>query len=128
MAKQDSLRAGLVGMAGGLTIGLLSVALAGLGFLLVGALIVGAAFNRPRLASVGGTMLGLGLGYLFLFGLAASRCAASACEGRDPTPWAWIDVMLLGVGVVASVAAWRTSRATARRAPARWSRGSRGWR
>jgi hypothetical protein len=86
VAKHDNVRAGLVGIVGGLTIGLLAVALAGLGFLLVGALIVGAAFNRPRLASVGGTMLGLGFGCLFLFGLAASRCATAACEGPDPTP------------------------------------------
>jgi hypothetical protein len=108
----DHLRAWLVGFVGGLTVGLLAVALATLGFLLVAALIVGAAFNRPRLPSVAGTMLGLGFGYLVLFGLAASRCAASACERPDPTPWVWIDVVLLSVGVITTLAAWRMSRAT----------------
>jgi hypothetical protein len=114
LATHDDLHAWLVGIVGGLTIGLLALALATVGFLLVAALIAGAALNRPRLASVGGTTLGLGFGYLFLFGLAASRCAAPACVGPDPTPWVWIDVVLLSIGVIVSLVAWRMSRATAR--------------
>jgi hypothetical protein len=67
--------------------------------------------NRPRLASLGGTLLGLGIGYLFLFGLAASRCEAPSCEPPDATPWLAIDGAFLAAGIIVSLAAWRASQA-----------------
>jgi hypothetical protein len=109
--RRGGLRAWLVGITAGLAVGLLAIALAGLGVLLVAALVVGATISRPRLASLGGTLLGLGIGYLFLFGMAASRCESLSCSGPDPTPWVAIDAALLGAGLIASLGTLRASRA-----------------
>ena len=119
-------RAWLVGITAGMVVGLLALGLAALGALLVIALVVGAAINRPHLASVGGTLVGLGIGYLYFLNLAIARCESPSCDAPDATPWLVIDLAMFGTGVVLSAAAVWSSRATGRAAAGAGRRGSRG--
>ena len=98
-------RAWAIGFVAGAAVGIPSLGLAVIGVVLVGALIGGAALARPRLASVGGVLVGIGAAGTLVLGRATAACAEDACEGPDLTPVLVVAAAMLVAGLGLSIAA-----------------------
>jgi hypothetical protein len=98
-------RAWAIGCVAGAAVGIPSLGLAVIGVVLVSALIGGAALARPRLASLGGVLVGIGAAWTLVLGRATAACAEDACEGPDLTPVLVLAAAFFVAGLGLSIAA-----------------------
>ena len=97
-------RAWLVGVVAGLVLGFPTLGLAVFGIALAVALVVGAGLSRPRLASVGGVLIGLGIPWSLLLGRANAACDVHGCDGEALAAWFIAALFVLTLGVAISLA------------------------
>jgi hypothetical protein len=89
------------GVAGGGTLvaGPIAAMLGGVAVLL-------AVVERPRVAAIGGVLLGMGGAWLALFGRVALTCRAD-CASPDLAPWLSLAAIFVGLGALVTVRASR---------------------
>jgi hypothetical protein len=115
-------RGWLSGLAVGATGGFASLEIPLLGWLVIVAFAVPALIVGPRLASIGGLLVGVGGVWLALLGRVALTCQATGdelgCHAPDLQPWLRVGGAMLGIGVLLTIVATiRSRRAVADRAP-----------
>jgi hypothetical protein len=108
-------RGWLSGVAVGVTAGFATLEIPSLGWVLVFAFAVPAAISGPRLAAIGGLLVGLGGVWLALLGRVALTCTATGdelgCQSPGIESWLAVGGAMLAAGLIlTSLAAIRSRR------------------
>ena len=110
-------RGWLSGLAVGVTAGFATLEIPSLGWLLVVAFAVPAAISGPRLAAIGGLVVGLGGVWLALLGRVALTCTATGdelgCHAPGIEPWLAVSGAMLATGLLLTTLAAIRSRGSA---------------
>ncbi len=101
----------LAGVVVGVAAGVLTLTFPTLGWLMVGAFLLGLIRARPRLPAVGGLFFGLGTTWLVLVVRSSLACRAfdaapgQECLAPDIGPFVAVGAALLAIGVVSTLVA-----------------------
>jgi hypothetical protein len=113
-----SRRGWLSGLTVGAAAGFASLEIPPLGWLLILAFAIAAAVVGPRIASLGGLLVGVGGIWIVLLGRTALTCTAAGdelgCQAPDLEPWLMAGGAMLAIGLVLTAAAVVRSRRSAR--------------
>ena len=109
-------RGWLSGLVVGATAGFASLEIPPLGWLLLIAFAVPVAIDGPRIASIGGLLVGVGGTWIVLLGRVALTCQAVGdelgCRAPDLAPWLLAGTGMFAIGLTLTIVAAIRSRTT----------------